>query len=83
VGSSDSPVDFSRGALSFLKSGLFVGSASLGTGHCPVHTEQSGAPQAGASLTCPIFIEVAQGSIFLIDVYELYASEKGSTRQTS
>jgi hypothetical protein len=42
----------------FPESGLFVGHASLGTG-------QSGAPQAGASLTCPIFIELAQGSISL------------------
>jgi hypothetical protein len=53
--------------------GMFVRCASLGT-------RQSGAPQAGASLTCPIFIEVAQGSIFLIDEYELYASEKRSSR---
>jgi hypothetical protein len=36
---------------------MFVGRASLGTG-------QSGAPKAGASLTCPIFIEMAEGFIF-------------------
>jgi hypothetical protein len=83
MGSLDSLVNFSRGALSLLESNLFVGRASLGTGHCLVHTGQSCAPQVGASLTCPIFIEVAQGSIFLIDVYELYAPEKRSTRQTS
>jgi hypothetical protein len=35
---------FSRGALSFTESDLFVGCASLGTGHCPVHIGQSGAP---------------------------------------
>jgi hypothetical protein len=73
---TDSSVNFSRGALRFPESGLFVGCASLGAKHCSVHTAQSGAPQAGASLTCPIFREVAQGSIFLIYVYELYASEK-------
>jgi hypothetical protein len=28
-------------------------------------TEQSGAPQAGAILTCPILIELAQGSFSL------------------
>ena len=55
---------------------MFVGHASLGTG-------QSGVPQAGASLTRPIFIEMVQGSILLTDVYELYAPKKKSTRQTS
>jgi hypothetical protein len=54
-------MNFSRGALSFTESDLFVGRASLGTRHCPVHTGQSGAPQAGASLTCPIFIELVVG----------------------
>jgi hypothetical protein len=49
-------MNYSREALSFSRE-----RASLGTG-------QSGAPQAGASLTCPIFIELAQGSIFLTDV---------------
>jgi hypothetical protein len=62
---------------------MFVGHASLGTRHCLVHTGQSGAPQAGASLTCPILIEVAQGFMFLIVLNELYAPEKRSTRQTS
>jgi hypothetical protein len=76
-------VIFSRGALCFPESSQFVGHASLGTRHYLVHTRQFGAPQAGASLTCPIFREVAQWSIFLIDVYELYAPEKRSTRQTS
>jgi hypothetical protein len=32
-----SPVNFSRRALSFPESGLFVGHASLATKHCPVH----------------------------------------------
>jgi hypothetical protein len=62
---------------------MFVGRASLCTRHCPVHTGQSGAPQAGSSLTRPIIIEMAPGSIFLTDVYELYAPEKRATRQTS
>ena len=61
----DSPVNFSRGALLFPESGLYVGRASLGTGHCLVHTGQFGAPQAGAILTCPILIELAQGSFSL------------------
>jgi hypothetical protein len=39
LGSSDSPVNFSREALQFPKSGQFVGRASLGTRHCPVHTD--------------------------------------------
>jgi hypothetical protein len=30
--------------------------SSLGTRHCLMHARQSGAPQAGASLTCPVFI---------------------------
>jgi hypothetical protein len=76
-------VNFSRGALSFPESGLFVGRASLGTGHCPVQTGQSGVPQTGASLIRPIFIEMVQRSIFLTDVYGHYAHEKRSTRQTS
>jgi hypothetical protein len=33
----DSPVNYSRGALSFPESCLFIGGASLGTGHYPVH----------------------------------------------
>jgi hypothetical protein len=44
VGSPDSPVIFSRGALRFPENGQFVGRASMGTGHWPVHTGQSGAP---------------------------------------
>jgi hypothetical protein len=58
-------VIFSHGALSFLESGLFVGRASLGTRHYSVHTGQSGAPQAGASLIRPIFIELVKGSFSL------------------
>jgi hypothetical protein len=80
TGQSD---EFRWGAMRFPESGMFVGCASLGTRHCPVHTGQSGALQAGASLTCPIFREVAQWSIFLVDLYELYALDKRSTRQTS
>jgi hypothetical protein len=76
VGSPVSPVNFSQGALRFPESGQFVRRASLGT-------RQSGALQAGANLICPIFREVAQWYIFLIDVYELYAPMKRSTRQTS
>jgi hypothetical protein len=56
----DSLVNFSRGALRFPESGLFVGCASLG-----LHTGQSGAPQAGASLIHPIFIELAKGPFSL------------------
>jgi hypothetical protein len=48
----DSPMNFSRGTLSFSLEQLVGRGTSLGTGHCPVHTRQSGAPQAGASLTC-------------------------------
>jgi hypothetical protein len=69
-------MNFSHAALGFPESVLFVGRSSLDTG-------QSGAPQAGASLTCSIFIDTTKGFIFLRDVYELYAPEKGSTRQTS
>jgi hypothetical protein len=45
----DSPVNFSRGALRFPESDLFVRCDNLSTR--PV-TGQSGAPHAGASLTC-------------------------------
>jgi hypothetical protein len=62
---SDSPVNFSRGALSFPKSDMFVSLACLGTGHCPVHTRQSGAPQASVSLTRPVFIETTKGPLSL------------------
>jgi hypothetical protein len=75
VVSPNSPVNFSRRALRFPESGLFIGCVSLVT--------VSGASQAVASLTCPIFIEVAHGSNFLIDVYELYILEKRLIRQTS
>jgi hypothetical protein len=51
-------VNFSCEALRFLKSGQFVGHSILGT-------RQSGAPQAGAILSCPILIELAQGSFYL------------------
>jgi hypothetical protein len=63
---------------------MFIGRASLGTRHCPVHTRQSGAPQASASLIRPIFIELVKGPFYLqMYIYELYAPEKKSTRQTS
>jgi hypothetical protein len=61
-------MNFSCGALSFPESGQFVGRFSLGTGHCSVHTRQSGAPQAGAILICPILVELAQGSFSLLYV---------------
>jgi hypothetical protein len=61
----DSPVNFSRGALSFLESGQFVGRSNLGTGHCLVHTGQFGTPQARAILICPILRELSQGSFSL------------------
>jgi hypothetical protein len=76
-------MNYSHGSLSFPKGGMFVGRTSLGIGHCPVYTGQSGVPLAGASLIRPIFRETTQGSIFLTDVYELYAPKKRSTRQTS
>jgi hypothetical protein len=41
---------FSRGSLRIPESDHFAGRASLGTGHYPVHTGQSGVPQAGANL---------------------------------
>jgi hypothetical protein len=41
---------------------MFVGRASLGTGHCPMHTVQSGVPQVGASLIHPIFIETTESA---------------------
>jgi hypothetical protein len=59
------PVNFSRGALSFPESGQFIGRSSLGTGHCPLHTRQSGAPQADAILIYHILIELAHGSFSL------------------
>jgi hypothetical protein len=49
-GTPDSQVNYSRDSPTFLESSEFVEHASLGTGHCPVHTGQSGAPQDGASL---------------------------------
>jgi hypothetical protein len=70
-------MNFSHGALSFSRERL------VHQAHQSGHQTLSDAPQTGASLIFPIFIEVAQGSIFLIDVYELYAPEKRSTRQTS
>jgi hypothetical protein len=59
-------MNFSRGALRFPESGLFIEHASLGIGHCPVHTGQSRAPQAGAGLICPILTELAHGSFSLL-----------------
>jgi hypothetical protein len=60
-GSPDNPVIFSGGALRFLESGQFVGRANLGTGHYPVYTGQSGAPQVGANLFCSILINFPKG----------------------
>jgi hypothetical protein len=45
-------MNFSGGALCFPESSQFAGRASHGIGHCPVHTGQSGAPQAGVNLFC-------------------------------
>jgi hypothetical protein len=61
-------VNFSSGALSFPESGQIVGRFSLGTGHYLMHTGQSGAPQVGAILICPILVELAQGSFSLLYV---------------
>jgi hypothetical protein len=58
-------VIFRHGTLRIPKSGQFFGLSSLGTGHCPVHTRQSGAPWAGANLFCSILIELPQGSFSL------------------
>jgi hypothetical protein len=52
---------FSGAALQIPESGQFAGRASLGTGHCPVRTGQSGAPQAGASLFCSLLLEFPEG----------------------
>jgi hypothetical protein len=46
----DSPMKYSHDALSFFRERPIRRGARLGTGHCPVHTGQSGAPQAGASV---------------------------------
>jgi hypothetical protein len=50
VGSPDSPVNFSHGVLADSREQRVRRWASLDIGHCPVHTGQSGAPQAGTSL---------------------------------
>jgi hypothetical protein len=70
-------VNYSRGALSFSRE------LSVRRARQAGHWALSGAPQAGASLIRPIFIEMAQGSIFLTNVYELDTHEKRSTRKTS
>jgi hypothetical protein len=75
VGSPDSSVNFSHGALRFLESGLFIWRSSLApdtvrctTGWCnPV---------------LPHTYRIGPRVIFLICIYELYAFEKRSTRQT-
>jgi hypothetical protein len=72
----DSLVNFSRRALIFPESGLFVGCASLGTGHCPVHHRL-------VQVWLAHIYRIGQGSFFLIDVYEFYTPEKRSTSQTS
>jgi hypothetical protein len=63
-------MNFSRGALSFSRERL------VRRARQPGHRTLSGAPQAGASLIRPIFIEMVQGSIFLTDICGLYALEK-------
>jgi hypothetical protein len=80
---SDSPVNFSRGTLRIHESVQFAKCSSLGTGHCPVHTGQSGAPQVGANQFSSILVESPQGLFLCMCIYELYAPEKISTRQTS
>jgi hypothetical protein len=73
----DSLVKYSRRALSFSRE------RPVRRAHQPGHRTLFGAPQTGANLTRPIFIEMTQESIFLTDVYGPYAPEKRSTRQTS
>jgi hypothetical protein len=73
----ESPVNYSRGALNFSRE------RPVRRARQPGHRTLSGAPQVGASLTRLIFRVMAHRSIFLKDVYELYAPEKRSTRQTS
>jgi hypothetical protein len=51
-------MNFRHEALRFPESGQFVERTSLGTG-------QSGAPEAGAILIRPIFIELAKGPLSL------------------
>jgi hypothetical protein len=82
VGSPDSPVNFSGRAVRKLESGQFAECSSQGTRHCPVHTGQSGAPLAVASLFAPN-LQNCPAVIFFVCVYELYAPEKILTRQTS
>jgi hypothetical protein len=55
----DSPMNFSRGALCFHESSLFVGRASLGTRHCLMHH------RLVQSLIHPIFIGLAKGPFSL------------------
>jgi hypothetical protein len=72
VGSPDSLVNFSRCALGFFSRATSSSPGQPGTRQCPVHTRQSGAPQAGASLarlsqTLPLqsYLTSTFGRIFL------------------
>jgi hypothetical protein len=76
VGSPDSPVIFSRGALKIPESDQFAGCSSLGTGHCPMHTGQSSAPQAGANLFFSKLIELPQGHFSCMYTWTLCTWEK-------
>jgi hypothetical protein len=76
-------VIFSGEAPCFPKSGQFAGLASLGTGHCLVHTGQSGVPQASTVLFCSILREFPQGPFSLFVIMNFMHLRNISTRQTS
>jgi hypothetical protein len=59
----NSPVSFRCGAPNFSREQPVREGASLGTGHCLVHTGLSGVPQAGASLAC--LIQTSSNRFFL------------------
>jgi hypothetical protein len=80
--SSDSPVIFSGRALRKPESGQFAECSSQGTRHFSVHTGQSDEPLAAASLFAPNLSNCPM-VIFFVFVYELCASKKISTGQTS
>jgi hypothetical protein len=68
-------VIFSGRALRKPESGQFAECFSQGTEHYPVHTGQSGAPLAAASLFAPN-LQNCLAVIFFVCVYELYVPEK-------
>jgi hypothetical protein len=76
VVSPDSPVIFSGWASRKPESSQFAKCSSQGTRHCPVHTGQSDAPLAAASLFCSKLVELSHGHFLCMCIWTLCTWEK-------